>query len=277
VNFCILKGKSGTKAIFINYLATTKETISNTFFSQPFLDFESSSGGEWTNRHVATFLLHILRMAMIAQGYDKGKFTVDICPLILQFCLEKSHEYYSKIGFTDHEAGNVEAVSDLLEHLPDYGQIILYFNHSKTKNYCGFCFNKDLYVMVHTTGDVEMTKDNTKFPRYNVSNAFFPLCAKEKNNNNWILFFHFHILKENLMILVADLEIFYLPFTSPSENLYNFLVPNSNYSQHQFVMVDYESRKSLLSVKHKKKRGQKKAEETPGWIEEGIIKLMIQQ
>jgi hypothetical protein len=126
--------------------------------------------------------------------------------------------------------------------------------------------------MIHETGDVEVNK----FPCYNESNAFFPLCAKEKKKD-WETFFPFHIMKEHLMILVADLDIFYLPFTGSPNDLYNFLVPNSNYSQHQLVKVDNESRDTLIPKEVPKGTTLTEEEQSAmnGWIDDSIIKFMI--
>jgi hypothetical protein len=199
-----------------------------------------------------------------------------ICPLILQcrFEGENSHKYYEHIGFSDH--GIIDTESEL-RGLAEYGPLILQ-NSRYRINYASFNYDKNLHVMIHDSGDVE----HEKFPRFTLSNSYFPLFTKEQGiGATRKTFFPFHIRKDHLMTLVNDLETLYLPFTIDEEYMHNanrailtelakFLLPNEQFGLDQLVIIDRLSRQSLIT-----QTDQGSGKTKSGWVEGDIIQFMI--
>jgi hypothetical protein len=273
VNFSFLD----SRGIFINYLATTKATITTTDFKRPFFEIENSEVSTWYHRHFSTFLLHTLRVAILAQSLqDDGSFTVSKCPFILQCRFdpkENADKYYLKIGFRDYSI--IDSESELRRELPVHGPLICQNQRSLT-NLASFIYETNVQVMVHDSGDVECEK----FPRFTLSNSYFPLFTMEQQRvgAQRKTFFPFHIRREHLMILVSDLETLYLPFTVDLATLTipfptvryieldRFLLPNEAFGHDQLVKIDDISRESLIPVPNVPRSG---------WVEGDIIQFMI--
>jgi hypothetical protein len=186
------------KAIYINWLATSKANVSLPIFKEKFL--VEFGAGNFYLHHLATFLLHVSHLIVKIKYEDTlpQDATIPSVPIVLQ-AKEGDNEafpYYIHIGFVD--IANIESDTEMKTAL-EYGDKIV-DALSASENRTHIIYNHKLFLMVKDDGDMVDTLQ-LQAP----TSKYIPFNLNDQTN---ICRFPFHVAKEHLLIIASGIDSF---------------------------------------------------------------------
>ena len=208
INFALLPDKG----FYVNWLATSNESITEEKYGEDFVCI--CNGGGWKKRHLALFLMQVAHLTVYSHVTALNPALSDYI-VALQTRIdgkEKAIDFYNNIGFT--EGGIVEGVQDLDKEVYD-GFSVCYENaQESTTDYIHIIFSgkgsDNIYMCTNTSG---MIGKGLPFGKQ-IKPNFDQLT---KNADCTYFRFPFCIKRQNLMLLAAGLDFFFLPFSDDAD------------------------------------------------------------
>ena len=207
INFALLGTNRG---FFVNWLATSKETISTKMYGDDFSPLIISNQS-WYRHHFATFLIKAVNFAVVTHLHMHNQLYGSHYNIVLQARVsnrESSDKLYSQIGF--QEMGYMQSESDLKEYVfPEFHGILDNAKYSTT-DFMHFIWDApDIFVFKNNTGKFGKVKSFSG--DYQYSWSYKPIHKRDLMKG-FLFDFPFLIQRRNIILLSTELEFFCLPF-----------------------------------------------------------------
>jgi hypothetical protein len=228
INFAVV----GNHGIYINWLATSEETILASKYGKQ-LEFELA-GGTWRKRHFALFLLQMAKLSVDSYLYHKGQQLTSFNILLqtLVVATEKAHQFYSHLGFVD--CGDISESTSMKHELGDEFASVLVAGEDSKTDYVHFMRDEsNMCVFRNQTGEFgDVHHLHRRIRRHYYKD-------KPLSTNKWLIIFPFKVKREHTLVLASGLHLFYLPFKE-NVDMDDFLRPTSATSHHKRVSIGKE-------------------------------------
>jgi len=225
---CINFARMEDHGFYVNWLATNNHRIDSKKYGADFGFL--CQDGTWQRRGFALFLLRVANLAVISNLRLSGKVTNNY-HIVLQARTggkEVAAKFYSRVGFEEGEVAEQE--SKLAEQVfPAFADVLQKASNS-TSDYIHFIWESDdLSIFKNSTGTFGKIKTFSR--RYN---KLFE--ALEVQPDQYSFNFPFSAIRNHLMLLASNLDLFFLPFRNDAD-MHDFIHPSHVYAFADSVVV----------------------------------------
>ena len=217
---CLNFACMGNHGFWVNWLAVSNEVIASRKYGAA-LNLLTGVHGTWQRRNFAVFLLKVAHLSVLSHLRLMGEYSSSYC-IALQArtaSSENAPKFYTSVGF--EEGDIVETDSQLSASVFEEFPTILRKAEDSPTDYIHFIWeSNDICIFKNTTGTFGKSVAFLRRLRKNYLSVKFGEYDGEKSFS-----FPFAAIREHLMFLATNLELFFLPFR-PKTDLNEFITPN---------------------------------------------------
>jgi hypothetical protein len=237
INFSLL----GSYGYFVNWLATSKESIKSEVYGEE-LAFLCDSG-TWKRRHLALFLMKTANLAVISHLRSKKVLNPDEYYILLQARTtkeEKGHIFYNRIGF--QELGSIDNENELnVDAFKGCGELITR-GGTLSMDYIHFIYGiTDIVLFKNNTGTFGSIRSfSHRYTKPDAEECTEKSTTEENvEQKNAVAGFQapFPLVRNHFMILEMHLDLVCFPFVGSSE-MTDYIEVNNAYTDNRTVLIE---------------------------------------
>jgi hypothetical protein len=250
---CINFAKIADRGMFVNWLATSNETISMRKYGQA-LSLVCVEGLTWQRRNLALFLLKAAHLSVMMHLRFSNLLRDDYCILLQARTAASEHaaRFYVQVGFDEGDiiSSRTQLATAAFEDFPK----LLDQAADSTSDYIHFIWESD---------DICLFKNSTgtfgKVRRRWIPQAFNTKFEEvTKQHSDSLFTFPFAFIRQHLLVIASQLDLFFLPFRDDCD-LSDFIEPNEAFNHR---MATYLNERDVEKVRS-------------GWITDAGIDFFI--
>jgi hypothetical protein len=220
---CINFAKIDDRGMFVNWLATSNEAISRRKYGES-LSLVCIEGLTWQRRGLAAFLLKAAHLSVVMHLRVIKQLRADHCILLQARTAapEQSAHFYTALGFDEGDiiSSSTQLAKSSFEEFPS----MLEQAAKSHTDYMHFIWeSEDICLFKNATGTFGQIKRRW-IPRDSNSNYESAMKLNEKS----LFSFPFAFIRQHLLLLASQLDLFFLPFQDAID-LSDFILPNKSY------------------------------------------------
>ena len=230
LNFALMDGHG----FFVNWLATSNETINDKKFGEELVFLCGGEGTTWQRRHIGLFLLKAANLAVLSHLQLTERLTPNY-NIILQARndgVENADKFYTGIGFV--EGDSIQQISALDTQVFNGFERVLDMGKKSNTDYIHFIWNHDdIVVFTNTTGILgKKERSFSKLYRKSFQQVADPRKKLEKNH----VVFPFAAIRSHLLLLASNIDLMFLPFRK-GVDMNDFIQPSMAVTSAQNVAL----------------------------------------